>query len=203
MFTEVIYVGSKMKWLRNWYVFTMLLFLFFWLKDKNVIKKKKITNVVGDGRDIRLKTSKSMIHNVEGHQLCKHITVTATLVRNTVLLCYVTNILGLICYKSLLRVIKTLIVSLSLSLRHFTHSCSIIILLQLTGYSTTRYIYGNWKKVKRVNSHKGYLCFSSMINWWLHLSLAFDYSNFLICLKSPCLHPLILKHKNLPYKGVL
>ena len=41
-----------------------------------------------------------MDHSVEGHQLYKHIIVTVILVRNIVLLCYVTNILGLIYYNS-------------------------------------------------------------------------------------------------------
>jgi len=77
----------------------MLLFLVFWLKDKNMVKKKNL-QCWGDGRDIKLKAFKSMDHSVEGHQLYKHIIVTVILVRNIVLLCYVTNILGLICYNS-------------------------------------------------------------------------------------------------------
>ena len=97
MFAEVTYVSSKMKWQRNRYIFTMLLFLVFWLKGKNVVKN---ISVVGDGRDIKLKASKSVNHSVEGHQLYKHIIVNVTVVRNIVLLRYVTNILGLICYNS-------------------------------------------------------------------------------------------------------
>lgn len=41
-----------------------------------------------------------MDHSVEGHQLYKYIIVTVILVRNIVLLYYVTNILGLICHNS-------------------------------------------------------------------------------------------------------
>lgn len=143
----------------------MLLFLVFWLKGKNVVKN---INVVGDGRDIRLKASKSMNHSVEGHQLYKHITVTVTLVRNIVLLRYVTNILGLICSNSLLRVIKIMIMSLSLikfkAFHTFLLYNNIIILLQFIGHSITRYIDGNGRNVKRVTLSKSYLCSSSMIN---------------------------------------
>lgn len=63
--------------------------------------KRQRSNIVQVGGDIRLKEYKSMNYSVLGHQLYKHIRVTITLVRNIVLLYYITNILGSISYNGL------------------------------------------------------------------------------------------------------